>query len=333
MTDERSRKRPRSGRARKRLVRAYAAQAGVAYSVAARQVAAAGLHAGEALGGFGRTVYPVAVSGRGRWSLGARAARPADERVGDARRAARLPGGRAGHLVRRFPPARAGHGPLYAGEGRTALLAMLYLVAADVPPRPVSAPGRPRQRGDRGRPGVCRARPDRPPTPRRRLDDPLGSHRRCADGDRTAPAARGLPGLPRRGRRPWTGVRQVLDALLVVADDGHAPGTRVRAGAGHRRLRTRGCPGRRSGRRSATTSGSTAPPGRGGCGPTTSSCWLGRRLPTTPDRPRAAGTPGRGVADGVDLRVDLGVRATASSSSSRGVTCLFRTSSARPTAS
>ncbi len=134
MTDERSRKRPRSGRARKRLVRAHAAQAGVAYSVAARQVAAAGLHAGEALGGFGRTVYPVAVSGGGRWSLGARAARPADDRVTDARRAARLPGGRAGHLVRRFPPARAGHGPLYAGEGRTALLAMLYLVAADVAP-------------------------------------------------------------------------------------------------------------------------------------------------------------------------------------------------------
>ncbi|GAB3938524.1 hypothetical protein GCM10027614_18760 [Micromonospora vulcania] len=31
-----------------------------------------------------------------------------------------------------------------------------------------------------------------------------------------------MPGLP------IVGVRQILDALLIVAEDGHAPGTRVR---------------------------------------------------------------------------------------------------------
>jgi hypothetical protein len=37
---------------------------------------------------------------------------------------------------------------------------------------------------------------------------------------------------------PLDGVSQILDALLMVAEDGHAPGTRVRALAGHHRGRT-----------------------------------------------------------------------------------------------
>src|SRR5262245_7573022 len=119
MTDERSRKRPRSGRARKRLVRAHAEQSGVAYSVAARLVAAAGLRAGETLGDVGRTVYPLAISPG--WSLGARAARPAAARLADARLAALPPVCRARHLAERFPPA----GPFYRGDGRAELLAML----------------------------------------------------------------------------------------------------------------------------------------------------------------------------------------------------------------
>jgi len=104
MTEELSRKRPRGGRARKRAIRAHAAHSGVAYSVAARQVAAAGLCPGEILGIYGRTVYPAGL-GRDRWSLADRSARPADERLRDARLAAVLPIGRAHHVTARFPPA------------------------------------------------------------------------------------------------------------------------------------------------------------------------------------------------------------------------------------
>ncbi|SDZ62098.1 hypothetical protein SAMN05421684_7378 [Asanoa ishikariensis] len=229
MTDERSRKRPRSGRARKRLVRAHAAHAGVAYSVAARQVAAAGLAAGETLGDFGRTVYPLAVRGDGRWSLGSRAARPADVRLADARRGAGLPGGRAGHLVDRFPPTRAAHGPLYAGDGRAALLAMLYLVSG--------APScgerdRAAATGEETAVDLVCADVDR--AARRLLDGDWTILWDRIDGALTAGAYPRLRSVFRAFRdeagAPWTGARQVLDALLVVADDGHAPGTRVRAG-------------------------------------------------------------------------------------------------------
>ncbi|MDG4823235.1 hypothetical protein O7635_15370 [Asanoa sp. WMMD1127] len=229
MTEDRARRRPRSGRARKRLVRAHAAHTGVAYSVAARQVAAAGLGAGESFGDAGRTVYPLAVRGSGRWSLGARAARPVATRLADARRAARLPGGRAAHLAERFPPAVGG---LYAGAGRVALLAMLYLVA-EAPARGQRAWAA--ETGEETAVDLVCADLDR-------------AARRLLDGDWTilwdridgALASGGQPRLRAAFREfgdeagaPWTGARQILDALLVVADDGHAPGTRVRAGATH----------------------------------------------------------------------------------------------------
>ncbi|GAA1873363.1 hypothetical protein [Asanoa iriomotensis] len=230
MTDERSRKRPRSGRARKRLVRAHAAHSGVAYSVAARQVATAGLRAGETLGDYGRTVYPVALfDGGRRWSLGARAARPVDVRVADARRAARLPGGRAGHLASRFPPGIDG---FYAGDGRAALLAMLYLVVADAAP---SAGERAwaAETGEEAAIDLVCAEIDR--AARRLLDGDWTILWERIDGALTAGAYPRLREMFRNFRdeagAPWTGVRQILDALLVVGDDGHAPGTRVRAGA------------------------------------------------------------------------------------------------------
>ncbi|MEV0715273.1 hypothetical protein [Asanoa sp. NPDC050611] len=229
MTDERSRKRPRAGRARKRLVRAHAAHSGVAYSVAARQVATAGLRAGESLGGYGRTVYPVALSGGGagggrRWSLGARAARPFDVRVADARRAARLPAGRAGHLVDRFPP---GPGGFYTGEGRAALLAMLYLVVAapHAGERAWAA-----ESGEEAAVDLVCADVDR--AARRLLDGDWTILWERIDGALTAhPKLRqAFRAFGDEAGAPWTAVRQILDALLVVGDDGHAPGTRVRSG-------------------------------------------------------------------------------------------------------
>ncbi|BBH68190.1 hypothetical protein ACTI_48750 [Actinoplanes sp. OR16] len=44
--------------------------------------------------------------------------------------------------------------------------------------------------------------------------------------------------LPSPSAPPFDGVRQILDALLMVAEDGHAPGTRVRVLAGPNRGRT-----------------------------------------------------------------------------------------------
>ncbi|MEV4617601.1 hypothetical protein AB0J74_02655 [Asanoa sp. NPDC049573] len=286
MTEELSRRRPRSGRARKRAIRAHAARSGLPYSIAARQIAA-GLGAGETPGTHGRTVYPIAFNGRG--SLGLRAARPAAEQLADARLAARLPLGRAEHLVGRFPPGEAGHGPCYAGAGRADLLAMLYLVAAGYGH---TADGRARSAGtgehtlDRHArsAGTGEHTADRHARPTGTGDDTADRHARptgtgddtadgrawaaetgqetavdlvCGDLDRAA--RRLLDGdwtilwdridaalTGGRGARlrdafrafrdeagaPWTGVRQILDALLVVADDGHAAGTRVRTPAG-----------------------------------------------------------------------------------------------------
>ncbi|MFF5075835.1 hypothetical protein ACFY36_02205 [Actinoplanes sp. NPDC000266] len=94
-------------RARKRAIRALAAELGVAYSVAAR------------------------VTDEHRALMfAARERRTFTARVRDARQAAELPLGRAAHLVTRFPTLRAtgGIGPLYSGEGRETAIAMLYAV-------------------------------------------------------------------------------------------------------------------------------------------------------------------------------------------------------------
>lgn len=265
MNEELSRKRSRSGRARKRTIRAHAAHTGLAYSVAARQVAAAGLRAGETLGSYGRTVYPVEV-GDGRWSLTTRTARSAGERMRDARLAARLPGGRARHLAERFPPARAGHeplpahtgadplsaqagdgrlpaqagpGPLYAGDGREDLLAMLYLVVADAAPT-VGDLALAAETGEEAAVDTVCAGLDRAARLLLdgdwtilwdRIDGVLTAGVRVHDDRVRGDAARlqaAFRGLGDEAGAPWTGARQILDALLVVADDGHAPGTRIR---------------------------------------------------------------------------------------------------------
>jgi hypothetical protein len=247
VAEELSRKPSRSGRARKRTIRAHAAHTGLAYSVAARQVAAAGLRAGETLGSYGRTVYPVAI-GAGRWSLSSRAARSAEERMLDARLAARLPGGRARHLAERFPPAhagdgplpaQAGHGPLYAGEGREDLLAMLYLVVADAAPT-VRDLALAAGTGEEAAVDTICAGPDRAARLLLdgdwtilwdRIDGVLTAGVQVCDDRERGDASRfqaSFRGFGDEAGAPWTGVRQILDALLVVADDGHAPGTRIR---------------------------------------------------------------------------------------------------------
>jgi hypothetical protein len=83
-------------RARRRAIRALAAQLGVAYSVAARRLAAEKV----------------------------REIRPFHARVRDTREAADLPLGRATHLTARFA------GPLSAGPSRRTVLAMLYATVA-----------------------------------------------------------------------------------------------------------------------------------------------------------------------------------------------------------
>jgi hypothetical protein len=257
MTENKPQRRPRPGRARKRAIRAQARNAGVPYSVATRQLEALGLAPGEMLATTGRTVYPVGTDSYRLWSIEQRERRSLEERVADTRRAAVLPAGRAGHLAERFPPTRgrdgSGVGPLYHGEGRLEILAMLYLTAAYQAPGLVPAIGDLAWIAEMGEEtALDTACADLDRTVRLLLDqEPVqlwaGVEAALAfvqhHGDwRMSQEAVRLTALyqtmmtPREGRngepyvegRPLDGVRQILDALLVVADDGHAPGTRVR---------------------------------------------------------------------------------------------------------
>ncbi|GIF05417.1 hypothetical protein Asi03nite_29550 [Actinoplanes siamensis] len=118
-------------RARKRAIRALAAELGVAYSVAARLLAAQA----PAPARHRSAGSPTSGDDHRAWMLEARANRSFHARVHDTRLAADLPLGRAEHLVRRFPPLRAvPAGPLYAGEGRETTIAMLYAVLAHESP-------------------------------------------------------------------------------------------------------------------------------------------------------------------------------------------------------
>jgi hypothetical protein len=210
-------------------------------------------------------VYPVALGARG--SLGLRTARPAAEQLADARLAARPPQGRAEHLVHRFPPGAPGHGPsyaggghgpscaagghgpsyaaghgptyangglgpFYAGPGRTDLLAMLYLVAAGAAPSAGARAWAAETGQETAVDAVC-GELDR--AARRLLDGDWTILWDRIDAALTATPDPGLRdafrGFGDEAGAPWTGVRQILDALLVVADDGHAPGTRVRTPA------------------------------------------------------------------------------------------------------
>lgn len=250
------RRAPRPGRARQRAIRAQAAESGVAYSVAARQLDAC-MAPGETLASQGRTVYPSVSDGYRRWSVDARDRRSFDERVRDTRQAAMLPGGRAQHLAERFPPTRgapgSGVGLLYHGDGREDALAMLYMAVAHEAPGLVPAIGELAwiaEMGEETALDTACAELDR--TARRLLDcdrrslwqrietallagvasDDWRIRQEAARLNRMYRAMmsphEGHDGQPYVTLPPLDGVRHILDAVLIVADDGHAPGTRVR---------------------------------------------------------------------------------------------------------
>lgn len=187
-------------RARRRAIRDLAERSGVAYSVA-RRLLDRGLGPGELLASHGRTIYPstsdsyrtALIAARDRWDF--------TTRLADTRRAARVPEGRAAHLIERFPPTRgepgSGVGLLYHGERRLAVLIDAYEGAGDAPGDLAWTA----ELGEETAVDIACAALDR--RARRRL------------GDDAAEVS-------------VEGARQILDALLIVGDDGHAAGTRVR---------------------------------------------------------------------------------------------------------
>ncbi|GAA2356993.1 hypothetical protein GCM10010170_050080 [Dactylosporangium salmoneum] len=257
MAGQHPRRTSRQDQARKRAIRAQAARTGVSYSVAARQMEAVGLRPGEMIATYGRTIYPTGHDAHRQRLIELRERRSMDERLADTRRAAVLPGGRAQHLVERFPPTRGRPGskvgPLYHGTYRQELLTMLYVTIA------VESPGLIPETGDLAWiaemgeetaldmacaeldrearallerepatlwPAIERALALSENSPQLQLRQEatrlsalyrsMWAPRESADGE------------PYVDDPPFEGVRQILDVLLMVADDGHAPGTRVR---------------------------------------------------------------------------------------------------------
>ncbi|MGX6603573.1 hypothetical protein ACWKSP_15725 [Micromonosporaceae bacterium Da 78-11] len=251
------RRTPKPGRARQRAIRSQASEAGVPYLAAARQLAAADLQPGEAFAAFGRTVYPAGPDSFRRATVERRRRRSFEERLADTRRAAVLPQGRAEHLAERFPPTRGlpgtGVGPMYHGEHRRELLTMLYLVVAAESPGLIPAVGDLAWIAEMGEETAldmacaaldrdARAIADRRPAALwpsveralllaerngdwqiRQGAARLAAMYRAITAPRESPA-----GEPYAEELSLDGVRQILDAVLIVADDGHAPGTRVR---------------------------------------------------------------------------------------------------------
>jgi hypothetical protein len=228
-------------RARRRAIRAYAARLGVPYSVAARLLTAQ--MPGHHRAGPGD--LPTDTDEHRQWLFAMRERRSFDLRVRDTRRAADLPSGRAAHLTERFPairaPRSAGAGPLYDGEGRQAVLAMLYAVLEHESPALLPAVDElswVAELGEETAVDVTCAALDR--AARLLLDDDRwqlwtrieaaltageASHdRRLRDAAITL--GREFRTVILRGS--LAGARHTLDALLVGAYDGHAPGTRVR---------------------------------------------------------------------------------------------------------
>jgi hypothetical protein len=237
-------------RARNRAIRAHARQAGLPFAEAARQLDYAGVRAGETIANHGRTIYPTAADAHRRSLVEARLLRSRADRIADTRRAARLPTGRAAHLVDRFPPGRgvdgSGVGPLYAGPAMIDALALLYLVVTDENPSLVPAVGDLAWIAELGEETALdtacagldrglRRTLDGDTRIRRRVRSALDSARHDPDPQVRHEAIR-LGGAyatlssdaGAHGSLLMVGARQILDALLVVADDGHAPGTRVR---------------------------------------------------------------------------------------------------------
>jgi hypothetical protein len=233
MTATRSR-RSVPDRARRRAIRALAAQLGVAYSVAARLLEAQT-----------RTPAPHPVDEHRAWMFAAREQRTFHSRVSDTRLAVDLPLGRAAHLVRRFPPLRAigGIGPLYAGEGRETILSMLYAVLLHESPQLLPARDELAWAAELGEEtavdftcsGLDRAARLLLDQERWRLwarvDAALTAGSNGTDRhfrDAAISLGRELRSTSLRGS--IDGARQTLDAVLVSTFGGDAPGTRTPAG-------------------------------------------------------------------------------------------------------
>jgi hypothetical protein len=231
-------RRPVPDRARKRAIRALAAELGVAYSVAAR------LHAAQNPAARPHADAPAASIDEHRaWMSDARANRTFHARVHDTRLAADLPLGRAEHLVRRFPPLRAitAAGPLYAGEGRETIIAMLYAVLRHECPAlspPADELTWAAELGEEAAVDIACAGLDR--AARHLLDQGrwhLWARVETAltagesDADRRVRDAAITLGRELRStslRGSLEGVRHILDAVLVEPFGAPAPGTRVR---------------------------------------------------------------------------------------------------------
>jgi hypothetical protein len=237
---------PVSDRARRRAIRAHAALLGVPYSVAARLLT---VHTQGT-----RAPGPRSRDGRGwnepaehrAWVFAMRERRRFELRVRDTRLAVDLPLGRAAHLAERFPALRQPPaGPLYGGEARQATLGMLYAVVAHESPALLPSAEElswVAELGEEAAVDIVCAGPDR--AARLLLDDDRWqlltridaalSAGEAAQDRRVRDAAITLGRVFRTTvlRRSLEGARHTLDALLVAAHDGHAPGTRVRILAG-----------------------------------------------------------------------------------------------------
>lgn len=243
-------------RARRRAIRALAARLGVSYSVAARLLTA---QMSRPTGG-GDGGLPTGAGEHREWLFAMRERRSFDLRVRDTRLAADLPLGRAAHLAERFPPLRgaqsdswppggsrehrgpnAGVGPLYDGEGREVTLAMLYAVLAHESPALLPTADElawVAELGEEAAVDITCAALDR--AARLLLDDDrwqLWTRIEAAlvageaSPDRLVRDAATALGREFRAvilRRALDGARHTLDAVLVTAYEGHAPGTRVR---------------------------------------------------------------------------------------------------------
>ncbi|GAA2575122.1 hypothetical protein GCM10010435_58670 [Winogradskya consettensis] len=237
---------PAPDRARKRAIRALAAELGVAYSVAARLLTARTQAPAPAVPAIpARPSFPIGTDEHRAWMFAAREHRTFNSRVSDTRLATKLPLGRAAHLTTRFPPLRAtaGIGPLYHGEGRETALAMLYAVLEHESPNllpPADELAWAAELGEEAAVDISLAALDR--AARHLLD-----HDRWRLWVRVEAAITAGEATPDRRirdaaialgrelrstslRSSLDGARHILDALLVEPHGAHPPGTRVRVG-------------------------------------------------------------------------------------------------------
>jgi hypothetical protein len=227
-------------RARRRAIRAHAEMLGVPYSVAARLLTAQTAPPS----GLRRRGFPTGADKHREWLFAMREQRTFALRLRDTRLAAELPLGRAAHLAERFPPLRTAEA-LYHGEMRQATLAMLYTVLAHESPAQLPATEEltwAAELGEETGVDIVCAWLDR--AARLLLDeDPwrlclriesaliafqTGSDRSLRDvAKQLSPEFRTF--VPRKS---LPCARNILDALLVAAYDGHPPGAEVRILAG-----------------------------------------------------------------------------------------------------